>query len=105
LSPSTIRQLVREGQWWDRIEEKYLGVAMTASLVLSDVVEVKLLATGQRLLRRRRRLSQRESIVLLSEWRPDLAADIRKWAALPREARLSYAYRQDRQRLIGLLNP
>lgn len=105
LSRSTIGQLVREGQWWDRIEEKYLDAASTMKAqVQSDTGEVELLARSRRRLGRRRRLSMRESISLLLEWFPVLRADIKKWAPIPREARLSKAYLVDRQRLTELLN-
>jgi hypothetical protein len=108
FSTGAIRQLVREGQWWDRVEGKFLGAAVTRARGESDTVYIELLSRGRHRLGKRRRLSLRERIELLLEWRSMLDSEAEKWAPLweqlPRDARPSRVYERDRERAIEMLD-
>ena len=56
-SRATIRQLIREGRWWDGVEERFLGHANTRAHVERDSF-APLLALCKQALGRRRRLTE-----------------------------------------------
>ncbi len=87
ISHATIRQLIREGRWWDGIEREYLGAgAMTVRACVEPDSFAPLLIRCKSTLGTRRRLTEDSARALRAEIRRMHGARRQAWSAAAKQA-------------------